>query len=85
VARPCSPDGVAARAQQALRGQLAVGSLVPERKESHEQQQQQQLTSVAVAAAEIEQEEALRWEEEVINMFPHGAPVSRVVCLPITD
>jgi hypothetical protein len=76
LVRPPSPDGVAARAQQALRGQLAVGSLVPERKESKEQQQQQQLSSVAVAASGIEHNEALRWREEVISMFPHGAPVS---------
>jgi hypothetical protein len=59
---------------------------VLERKGSNEQQQQQQqLTSMAVSAAEIEQDEALRWKDEVIDMFLHGAPVSTAACLPITD
>jgi hypothetical protein len=76
---PAAPDSIAARAQQALRGQLAVGSLLPEQN-AHEEQRvlllQQQLNNAMAAAAEMEHDELQRLREHFIEMFPHGAPVS---------
>uniref|UniRef100_A0A383VPV2 Uncharacterized protein n=1 Tax=Tetradesmus obliquus TaxID=3088 RepID=A0A383VPV2_TETOB len=83
--RPKSPDGVAARARLALRGHLAVGSLLPLEDDSQKQQQQQQppqqqwqLGSAVMAAAGYVNEEAMRLKEQMIDLYPHGAPRSVV-------
>jgi hypothetical protein len=58
---------------------LAVGSLLPEESERQQQQQllqQQRLSWVVMAAAAVEHEEAVRMKEQIIEQFPHGAPVS---------
>jgi hypothetical protein len=82
--RPHSPE-VAAKAQKALRGHLAIGSLVPEdeeesEEESESEEQQEDGENVrqlgVMAAAELAYMQAYAKEGQVMASYPHGAPVS---------
>ncbi|WIA36366.1 hypothetical protein OEZ86_007683 [Tetradesmus obliquus] len=79
ASRPHSPE-VAAKAQKALRGHLAIGSLLPEDESESEDEEQQEGEEEnvrqlgAMAAAEAAYMQAYAREGEIMADYPHGAP-----------
>jgi hypothetical protein len=83
ASRPHSPE-VTLKAQRALKGHLAIGSLVPEDESESEAEgdEEQQAAEESVrglgvmAAAEAAYMQAYAKEEQIMADYPHGAPVS---------